>query len=44
MAEHEPGSMNVAGHERMFAGFIRFTTWAVVVICAILVFLALVNS
>jgi hypothetical protein len=44
MAEHEPGSMDVTGHERMFAGFIRFTTWAVVVIFAVLVFLALANS
>jgi hypothetical protein len=44
MAEHEPGSMDVTEHERMFAGFIRFVTWAVVVIAVILVFMALVNA
>ena len=44
MAEHKPGSMDVTGHERMFAGFIRFTTWAVVVIFGILILMALANA
>ena len=44
MAEHKHGSMNIDVQEKTFTGFIKFTTWAVVVIIAVLIFMAMVNS
>lgn len=44
MAEHKHGSMNIDVQEKTFDGFVKFTTWSVVVIIAILIFMALVNS
>lgn len=44
MAEHKPGSMDITEQERTFQGFIRMTIRAVIVIFAILLFLALVNA
>ncbi|MDX1781360.1 MAG: aa3-type cytochrome c oxidase subunit IV [Thalassovita sp.] len=44
MAEHKHGEMDTSVQEATFAGFISFTKWAVVVIIAILIFMALVNS
>lgn len=44
MAEHEQGSMDVRAHEKTFAGFVKFMTWAAVVILLVLVFLALANG
>jgi hypothetical protein len=44
MAEYKHGSMDVSDHEKMFAGFAKFTTYAVVGILVFLVFLALVNG
>lgn len=41
MAEHEPGSMDIRTQEQTFNGFVTMTKWAVVVIFAILIFLAL---
>jgi hypothetical protein len=44
MADHKHGEMNVDVQEKTFAGFVKFTTWAVVVIILVLVFLALVGT
>ena len=44
MAEHEQGSMDIRAHEKTFAGFVTFASWTVVVILAVLVFLALANG
>jgi hypothetical protein len=44
MAEHEQGSMDIRAHEKTFAGFVKFASWTVVVILAVLVFLALANG
>lgn len=41
---HEPGQMDIEEQEKTFAGFMRLTAIAGVVIVAILIFLALVNS
>jgi len=44
MAEHKPGSMDIRGHERTFAGFVRMMVWGAGITIAILIFLALVNA
>ncbi|MDR0810545.1 MAG: aa3-type cytochrome c oxidase subunit IV [Gemmobacter sp.] len=44
MAEHKHGSMDIRGHEKTFAGFIRTGTWVVGIAIAVLIFLALANS
>lgn len=44
MAEHEHGSMNIEDHEKTFAGFAKFVTYAAIGIIIFLVFLALVNG
>ncbi|MYM57260.1 aa3-type cytochrome c oxidase subunit IV [Thalassovita mangrovi] len=44
MAEHKHGEMDTSVQDATFAGFVNFTKWAVLVIIAILVFMALVNS
>jgi Bacterial aa3 type cytochrome c oxidase subunit IV len=44
MAEHEPGSMDITTHEKVFEGFIRFVTWGIGISVAVLIFMALVNA
>ena len=41
MAQHEPGSMNIEAQEKTFDGFVKFTVRSVIVIIAVLVFLAI---
>ncbi|TMM55511.1 aa3-type cytochrome c oxidase subunit IV [Sulfitobacter sabulilitoris] len=41
MAEHKHGEMNTETQEKTFEGFMRFTTWSVIVILAIIVLMAL---
>ncbi len=41
MAEHQHGSMDTSAQEKTFNGFVSMTKWSVVVIFAILIFLAL---
>ncbi len=41
MAEYKHGEMDIKTQTQTFDGFVRFTTWAVVVILAVLLFLAL---
>ncbi|WP_179378673.1 aa3-type cytochrome c oxidase subunit IV [Jannaschia marina] len=42
--EHKPGSMDITEQEKTFAGFMTFTKWAVIVIIAILIFLAIFRT
>jgi hypothetical protein len=44
MAEHKPGSMDITTQEKTFAGFVTMTTRAVIVILALVIFMALVNA
>jgi disulfide bond formation protein DsbB len=44
MADHEHGKMDISEQERTFGGFVRMAVWAVVIIVAILIFLALLNA
>lgn len=41
MAEHKHGEMDIEVHTKTYEGFMRFTTWAVVLILLFLVFLAI---
>jgi hypothetical protein len=36
--------MDIRAQEKTFAGFMKFTQWGVVIILAILIFMALVNA
>ncbi|MEM9796111.1 MAG: aa3-type cytochrome c oxidase subunit IV [Pseudomonadota bacterium] len=42
--EHKHGSMDVTEQEKTFAGFMTVTKWTVIVIIAILVFLAIFRT
>jgi len=48
MADHKsdfvPGTMDVRAQEKTFAGFVSFVKWGIVIIFAILIFMALVNA
>ncbi|MEM0987826.1 MAG: aa3-type cytochrome c oxidase subunit IV [Pseudomonadota bacterium] len=44
MADHEHGSMDTTEQERAFAGFMRLTVWALIIIAAALAFLALTQT
>lgn len=44
MSDHKHGEMDISDHEKTFDGFVKFTTYSVVVIIGILVFLALVGT
>ncbi|WP_415184168.1 aa3-type cytochrome c oxidase subunit IV [Phaeovulum sp.] len=44
MADHTQGDMDIRAHEKTFAGFVKFVTYAVVATLLVLVFLALVNG
>ena len=39
--DHKHGSMDITEQEKTFDGFVTFTKWSVIVILAVLVFLAL---
>ncbi len=43
-SDHKHGTMDTKVQEKTFAGFVRMTTWAVVIIFAILIFMALANA
>lgn len=43
-AHHVPGSMDISEQERTFASFMKLATRSVIVIVAILIFLALING
>ena len=42
--EHVHGSMDVRGHEKTFAGFVKFSTWGIVISILVLIFMALVGA
>lgn len=48
MADHnsdfKPGSMDVRAQEKTFAGFLKFVQWGIVIIIAVLIFMALANA
>ena len=44
MAKHKHGEMDITEQEKTFNGFTRFAVWTVVIVLAILVFLALANA
>ena len=44
MAEHKHGEMDISVQEKTFEGFVNFTIKSVIVILAIVVFLAVFNS
>ncbi|MEM7745330.1 MAG: aa3-type cytochrome c oxidase subunit IV [Pseudomonadota bacterium] len=44
MAEHEHGKMDITEHEHAFAGLMKGTVWALVIIFAALAFLALTQT
>lgn len=41
MAEHKHGDMDITTQTQTFHGFVKFVTWAVIVILAIVVFMAI---
>ena len=43
-SEHVHGSMDIRGHEKTFAGFVRMSVWVVVLSFAALIFMALTNA
>lgn len=44
MADFKPGTMDIRTQEKTFAGFMKFATYATVVILAVLIFLALSST
>ncbi len=44
MAKHEHGTMESDTHENTFFGFVNFVKWAIILIIAFLIFLAMVNG
>ncbi|MEM6934393.1 MAG: aa3-type cytochrome c oxidase subunit IV [Pseudomonadota bacterium] len=44
MAEHEHGSMDTTEQVKTFNGFIKISTWVIVISVLILVFLAFVGT
>jgi Ni,Fe-hydrogenase I cytochrome b subunit len=42
--EHVHGSMDIRTQEKTFAGFIRMSTWVVVAVIVVLIFMGLVNA
>lgn len=44
MAEHKHGSMDISVQEKTFAGFIKVSTWTVVAVVLILLFMAVFAS
>ena len=44
MAEHKHGEMDISVQEKTFDGFVNFTIKTVIVILALVIFLAIFNS
>ncbi|HBS48963.1 MAG TPA: aa3-type cytochrome c oxidase subunit IV [Rhodobacteraceae bacterium] len=40
MAEHKDGEMDITEQEKTFDGFMKFTTWTVIFLMVLLVFMA----
>lgn len=41
MADHKHGEMDVKTHEKTFDGFMKFSTWSVIVILVLIVAMAI---
>ena len=41
---HEHGSMDIKDHEKTFLGFVKFTTYSIIIILIALALLAIVNG
>lgn len=44
ITEHKIGTMNIREQQKTFAGFIKMSTWVVILSIVVLVFLALTNA
>jgi hypothetical protein len=44
MADHKHGEMDITEQKKTFEGFVGFATWAVIIVLAVLIFMALVNG
>ncbi|TRW99315.1 aa3-type cytochrome c oxidase subunit IV [Paracoccus sp. M683] len=44
VTEYKPGEMDITEHKKTFAGFIKLSTWVVIISLGVLVFMALVNA
>lgn len=44
VTEYKQGEMDITEHKKTFAGFIRLSTWVVILSFVVLVFLALTNA
>lgn len=44
MEDHKHGSMDIRGHEKTFAGFIKISIWGAAIAIGVLIFMALVNA
>lgn len=42
--EHKHGSMDIRAQEKTFVGFVRMSTWVVVIAICVLIFMALTNA
>lgn len=42
--DYKHGTMDIREHEKTFEGFVRMVVWAVGIIIAILIFMALANA
>lgn len=42
--DHKHGSMDIREHEKTFDGFIRLSTWVVILSLLVVIFMALVNA
>jgi hypothetical protein len=44
MAAYKHGTMDITAQKKTFEGFLRASVWVVVVVVAVLIFLAIFNS
>jgi len=44
MAEHKHGEMDITVQEQTFHGFVKFVTWTVIFLLALLVFMAIFTT
>ena len=42
--EHKHGSMDISHHQKTFAGFVKLSTWVVIISFGVLIFMALTNA
>lgn len=41
---HTHGSMDIRGHEKTFAGFVKWSTWVGIAAICVVIFMALSNA